>query len=36
MNDITRRLASHALREYLQLREELGALEQRESECSLR
>jgi len=33
MNDITRRLASDALREYLQLREELGALEQRESEC---
>jgi hypothetical protein len=31
--DITRRLATDALREYLKLREELGALEVRENEC---
>ena len=31
--NITRRLATDALREYLKLREELGALEARESEC---
>jgi hypothetical protein len=34
VNNITRRLAADALREYLQLREELGGLEARESECT--
>jgi hypothetical protein len=32
--DITRRLATAALREYLDLRAELGALEAREAECT--